>query len=234
LGRGPWRIRHLPGETFGFDRSFAGAEGRRAIGHAIRPRIGFVLDILLVTIGTVALAEIGDKTQLLALVLAARYRRAAPVIAGILIATVANHALAAWAGSMLGGLLTGDVLRWVLGLSFLSMAVWVVVPDKPVAGETAAARWGPFLTTTVLFFLVEIGDKTQVATVALGARFDAWVLVTAGTTIGMMLANVPVVLFGDRVADRVPPAVARGAAAALFALIALLTLAGLGFPGLPD
>lgn len=231
MGRGPWRIRHLPGETFGFDRSFAGAEGRRAIGHAIRPRIGLVLENFLVSIGTVALAEIGDKTQLLALVLAARYRRAAPVIGGILVATIVNHAFAAWAGAMLGGLLTGDVLRWILGASFLAMAVWVVVPDKPVAGETAPVRWGPFLTTAVLFFVVEIGDKTQVATVALAARFDTWILVTAGTTIGMMLANAPVVLFGDRVADRVPTPLARGAAACLFVLIGLLTLAGSVLPG---
>lgn len=231
MGPGPWRIRHLPGETFGFDRSFAGAEGRRANGHAIRPRIGLVLDILIITTGTVALAEIGDKTQLLALVLAARYRRAAPVIAGILVATLANHALAAWAGALLGGLLTGDVLRWVLGLSFLVMAAWVVVPDGPAVGDTAAGRWGPFLTTTVMFFVIEIGDKTQIATIALAARFDAWVLVTAGTTTGMMLANVPVVLFGDRIAERVPPTLARRLAACLFVLIGLLTLAGSGFTG---
>lgn len=224
---GSWRIRRLPGETFGFDCSFAGAEGRRADCHAVRPRIGLVLDILFVTIGTVALAEIGDKTQLLTLVLAARYQRPWPVIAGIFVATLANHALAAWAGLLLGDLLTGDVLRWALGLSFLAMAIWVCIPDKPADDGVGKGRWGPFLTTTAAFFIVEIGDKTQIATVALAARFDAWWLVTSGTTIGMMLANVPVVLFGDRIAERVPPALARGAAACLFGIIGLLTLGGL-------
>lgn len=227
---GSWCIRRLPGETFGFDCSFAGAEGRRADCHAVRPRIGLVLDILLVSIGTVALAEIGDKTQLLALVLAARFRRPVPVIAGILAATLANHALAAWAGLLVGDVLTGDILRWGLGLSFLVMAIWVLIPDTPTDDGAAAGRWGPFVTTTAIFFVVEIGDKTQIATVMLAARFDAWWLVTTGTTIGMMLANVPVVLFGDRVAKRVPAAMARGAAACVFALIGLLTLSGLVVP----
>jgi putative Ca2+/H+ antiporter (TMEM165/GDT1 family) len=221
-------FRHVPGETFGFDRSFAGAEGRRAIGHAFRPRIGLVLDILLVTIGTVALAELGDKTQLLALMLAVRYGRPMPVIAGILVATLANHALAAGAGTLLGGLFDGSVFRWLVGLSFLAMAGWILIPDVMTHSDAQTARWGPFLATTAAFFIVEIGDKTQIATIALAARFESWALVTAGTTVGMMLANVPVVFLGDRVAGRIPARTARIAAACLFAFLGLLTLFGFG------
>ena len=186
------------------------------------------MDAFLLSTGIVALAEIGDKTQLLAFLLAARFRRPLPIVAGILVATVANHAFAAAVGAWVGAALGPGVLRWVLGLSFLAMAAWIMVPDKLDEGEAKLARYGVFLTTLIAFFLAEMGDKTQVATVALAARFDAMAAVVAGTTLGMMLANVPAVYFGEKIANKVPLKQVHGIAAALFAVLGVATLLGAG------
>ncbi len=187
------------------------------------------MEALLISTGIVAIAEIGDKTQLLALCLAARYRKPLPIIPGILAATAANHLLAAWLGALVAGWMGPEILRWVLGVSFILMAGWILVPDKIESDQDAAERAGVFLTTLVAFFLVEIGDKTQIATIALAARFDDIVTVTAGTTLGMMLANVPVVFLGDVAAKKIPLALVRIVAALIFAAlgaVALLNLSG--------
>lgn len=179
------------------------------------------MDALLVSTLTVALAEIGDKTQLLALLLAARYRKPWPIIAGILVATLVNHAVSAWAGAFVANFVPAPVLRWIVVACFLAVAAWALVPDKLDAGEVKAPRYGPFLATLIAFFLVEIGDKTQVATVVLAAKYSPLWQVICGTTLGMMLANVPVVLLGSRFSDRLPLKAARWAAAALFLVMAL-------------
>ena len=187
------------------------------------------MEAFLISTGVVAIAEIGDKTQLLALVLAARFRRPLPIIFGIFLATLANHGLAAWIGVMVATWIGGDMLRWILGLSFLAMAAWILVPDKVDEDEASTARrFGPFLATLIAFFLVEIGDKTQIATVALSAKFNDLILVTAGTTLGMMLANVPAVLLGDAAATKVPLKLVHGTAAAIFAVMGVLALANVG------
>jgi putative Ca2+/H+ antiporter (TMEM165/GDT1 family) len=186
------------------------------------------LEALLVSTGVVALAEIGDKTQLLALILAARFRKPLPIVAGILVATLANHALAGALGLLVHAALGPGVLRWVLGLSFIAMAAWVLVPDRLEEQDAKLARFGVFTTTLLAFFLAEMGDKTQVATVALAAQYHAFVSVVAGTTLGMLLANVPVVVLGDRVGRRVPVRLVRGIAAALFLALGLATLLGAG------
>ena len=185
------------------------------------------MEALFVSTGVVALAEIGDKTQLLALLLAARFRKPGPIILGILVATLANHACAALLGATVAGLLQGETFRWILGASFIAMGLWTLVPDKLDEDETKAGpaeRWGPFLATTVAFFLVEIGDKTQIATIALAAQFHDVLLVTAGTTLGMMAANVPAVLLGGFAAQRLPLATIRAVAAGLFLLLGLLVM----------
>lgn len=186
------------------------------------------MEALLVSTGIVALAEIGDKTQLLAFVLAAKFRRPLPIIAAIFVATVANHAFAAAIGTWITGLLGPDTLRWVLGASFLAMAVWTLVPDKLDDEDTKLARYGVFLTTLIAFFVAEMGDKTQVATVALAARYDALIAVVCGTTLGMMIANVPAVYLGDRIAGRVSLKLVHGIAAAVFAVLGVATLLGAG------
>jgi putative Ca2+/H+ antiporter (TMEM165/GDT1 family) len=174
----------------------------------------------------VALAEIGDKTQLLSLVLAARYCRPWPIIAGILVATLLNHAAAAAVGAWVTQFLGERTLALVVGASFLLMAAWVLVPDKLDGAEVAAKpRYGVFLTTALLFFVAEIGDKTQVATVMLAARYPSLVEVVLGTTLGMMIANVPVVFFGGALAARMPVAPMRRVAAAAFAILGLATIA---------
>ena len=173
-----------------------------------------------ISTGTVALAEIGDKTQLLALLLAARYRAPWPIIAGILVATLLNHALAAWFGAWVAQWLRPVVLRWVVAGSFLVVALWTLKPDSlDDDGEQLPAR-GAFLATTAAFFIAEIGDKTQVATVLLAAKYSPLWEVVAGTTVGMLLANVPVVLLGSRFADRLPLKAARRVAALVFLLLA--------------
>lgn len=182
------------------------------------------MEPFLVSTGLVAIAEIGDKTQLLALCLAARFRKPVPIILGILVATLANHALAAWAGVAVAEWLGGEALRWILGLSFLAMAAWMLIPDKMDDDEARPSGHGPFLATLIAFFLVEIGDKTQVATIALSARFQDLLLVTAGTTLGMMLANVPAVLVGEAAATRIPLKLVHGAAAVIFAGLGVAVL----------
>ena len=181
----------------------------------------------LVSTGAVALAEIGDKTQLLALLLALRFRRPVPILAGISLATLANHGLAGLAGAWLGSLLDGDGLRWALAASFIAVALWTLVPDAMEKDPSAVRPGSAFLVTLVSFFLVEIGDKTQVATVVLAARFDALAAVVLGTTAGLLLANIPVVLFGHAVARRVPLRAVRLAAAAVFALLGAAVLVDL-------
>ena len=187
------------------------------------------MEAFLVSTGIVALAEIGDKTQLLAFLLAARFRRPLPIIAGIFVATIANHAFAAAVGAWVSNLLGPDVLRWVLGLSFLAMAAWIMVPDKVDEDEAALAKYGVFATTLVAFFMAEMGDKTLVATVALAARFASTTAVIMGTTFGMMLANVPAVLFGERIAGKVPLRLVHGIAAAIFAVLGVATLLSIAY-----
>jgi putative Ca2+/H+ antiporter (TMEM165/GDT1 family) len=182
------------------------------------------LEAFLVSTGIVALAEIGDKTQLLALVLAARYRRPVPVILGIFAATLANHALAAWLGAEVAAIIGPEALRWILGLSFLAMAAWTLIPDKLAEEKPQSARLGAFVATLIAFFLVEMGDKTQIATAALAARYASIAAVVAGTTLGMMLADAPVVYFGERILRRVPAKILRRVAAASFAVLGAIAL----------
>jgi putative Ca2+/H+ antiporter (TMEM165/GDT1 family) len=186
------------------------------------------MEAWLVSTGIVALAEIGDKTQLLAFLLAAKFRKPLPIVFGILAATLANHAFAAAIGTWVTGLLSPEVLRWVLGLSFLGMAAWTLIPDKFEEGDARLAKYGVFMTTLIAFFLAEMGDKTQVATVALAAQYNNFHAVVAGTTLGMMLANVPAVYLGDRIADRLPVRLVHGIAAAVFAILGVATLLGAG------
>ncbi|MEY2883081.1 MAG: hypothetical protein RL490_805 [Pseudomonadota bacterium] len=175
--------------------------------------------------GVVALAEMGDKTQLLAIVLATRFRRPWPVVAGILVATLANHALAAWAGVALAGWFDGPAFRYCVAASFLAMGLWTLSPDKPDDRADRPSRHGAFLTTAIAFFIVEIGDKTQIATVALGARFHDVLAVTIGTTLGMMLANVPAVFLGQKLVERVPLRTVHVIAALIFLGLGLWLLA---------
>jgi putative Ca2+/H+ antiporter (TMEM165/GDT1 family) len=187
------------------------------------------MEALLVSTGVVALGEMGDKTQLLAMLLAARYRKPAPIILGILVATLANHALAGAVGELVARALGPELLRWVIGLSFLAMAGWMLVPDQiDDAQAQHHQRLGVFGTTVVAFFLAEMGDKTQIATVALAARFDDLVAVVLGTTAGMMLANVPAVYLGEHIARRVSMKLVHGIAALIFAILGLLTLFNVG------
>ncbi len=172
----------------------------------------------------------GDKTQLLALILAARFRKPVPIILGILVATLLNHAGAGAIGHWVTALFGGEWLRWVLGASFLAMAFWIMIPDKLDDEEDGVSRccYGVFGTTLATFFLAEMGDKTQIATVALAAKYSSLFAVVAGTTIGMLIANVPAVLLGDKVASKVPMKVVHGIAALLFVLLGILTLANVG------
>jgi len=182
------------------------------------------LEALIVSTGVVALAEIGDKTQLLTLLLATRFRAPTPIVLGIAVATVANHALASVVGNWLVSVIGPGAMRWILGLSFLAMAAWALIPDEPPAENAAAPRYGVFVTTVVAFFLVEMGDKTQVATVALAAQFHSIMWVVLGTTLGMLLANVPVVYAGDALIRRVPLTIVRRVAALTFAVLGIYVL----------
>lgn len=187
------------------------------------------MEAFLVSTSIVALAEMGDKTQLLALVLAARFRKPWPIVLGIFVATVLNHALAGAAGAWVTTVLGPQVLRWVLGVSFIAMAVWMLIPDKLDDGETGnAPRLGVFGTTVLAFFLAEMGDKTQIATVMLAAQYNAYAWVVAGTTLGMMLANAPVVWFGDRLVKRVPIRLVHVISALIFAVLGVVALLGVG------
>ncbi len=187
-----------------------------------------ILESFLVSTGVVALAEIGDKTQLLALVLAARYRKPVPIILGILVATLANHALAGAVGAWMSALIGPVAMRWILGASFIAMALWTLIPDKIEEQKRSAPLLGVFGTTLIAFFLLEMGDKTQIATVALAAKYASLVGVVAGTTLGMMLANVPAVLLGDVAAHRLPMRLVHGVAAAIFLVLGVSVLLGFG------
>ncbi|MDD0839471.1 TMEM165/GDT1 family protein [Curvibacter sp. HBC61] len=183
------------------------------------------MEAFLISTGIVALAEMGDKTQLLSLVLAARFRKPWPIVLGILVATLVNHGLAGAVGAWVTTFLGPQWLRWILGGSFLAMAVWMLIPDKLDDDETPSApRFGIFGTTVVAFFLAEMGDKTQIATVMLAAQYQAWFAVVAGTTLGMMLANAPVVWLGDRLTRRVPIRLVHLVSAAIFAVLGLIAL----------
>jgi len=187
------------------------------------------MEAFLVSAGIVALAEIGDKTQLLALLLSARFRRPVPIILGILVSTLANHALAGYVGAWVAAKVGPDLMRWILGLSFLAMAVWILIPDKVDDEATSQrARFGIFGTTAIAFFLLEMGDKTQIATIALAAKYPSLIAVVAGTTVGMMLANVPAVLLGEVASKKLPLKLVHGIAAALFAVLGILVLLGVG------
>jgi Ca2+/H+ antiporter, TMEM165/GDT1 family len=183
------------------------------------------MEAFLISTGIVALAEMGDKTQLLALILAARFRKPWPIVWGIFVATLANHAMAGALGAWVNSVLGPDVLRWVLGVSFIAMAVWMLIPDKmDDDGEAAAPRFGIFGTTVVAFFLAEMGDKTQIATVMLAAKYQAFYWVIAGTTLGMMLANAPVVWLGERMTRLVPLRVVHIVSALIFMGLGLWAL----------
>ena len=183
------------------------------------------MEALLISTGVVALAEIGDKTQLLAFILAARFKKPLPIVAGILVATLVNHGLAGALGAWITSVVSPEILRWVLGLSFIGMAVWTLIPDKIEDEETRAAqRLGVFGATLITFFLAEMGDKTQLATVALAAHYGAPLLVVTGTTLGMLIADVPAVLVGNRFAAKIPLKIVHSIAAAIFAAMGVLAL----------
>lgn len=186
------------------------------------------MEAFLISTGVVALAEIGDKTQLLALVLAAKFRKPVPIILGILVATLANHALAGAAGAWISAAIGPTAMRWVLGLSFIAMALWTLIPDKYEEAKDTAPRFGVFGTTLIAFFLLEMGDKTQIATVALAAKYSSLVGVVAGTTLGMMLANVPAVLIGEVAAKKLPMRLVHGVAAPIFFALGVTVLLGYG------
>lgn len=183
------------------------------------------MESLIASAGVVALAEIGDKTQLLAFILAARFKKPLPIILGILAATLVNHGLAGALGAWITSVLSPEILRWVVGLSFLGMAAWTLIPDKIEEEETQIAqRLGVFGATVVTFFLAEMGDKTQIATVAMAAHYPDPIMVVAGTTIGMLIADVPAVFVGDKFAKNIPMKLVHGIAAAMFALMGAASL----------
>lgn len=184
-----------------------------------------MITAFLISTGTVALAEIGDKTQLLSLVLAARYRKPWPIILGVLAATLVNHTLAGALGAWLGARLTPELMRWALAISFIGMSIWMLVPDKlGPQKEYKAGKLGIFGITLIAFFIAEIGDKTQLATIALAARFHDFWGVVLGTTVGMMLANVPAILLGDRFAHRLPQRWVHAIAAGIFGVLGVMAM----------
>jgi putative Ca2+/H+ antiporter (TMEM165/GDT1 family) len=187
------------------------------------------MESLLVSTGVVALAEIGDKTQLLAFILAARFKKPVPIILGILVATLINHGLAGALGAWITSAVTPEILRWVLGLSFIGMAIWTMIPDKIEEEETKVAqKFGVFGATLITFFLAEMGDKTQIATVAMAAHYAAPLMVVIGTTLGMLIADVPAVLIGDKLTNKIPMKLVHSIAAAIFAILGIATLFGAG------
>jgi Ca2+/H+ antiporter, TMEM165/GDT1 family len=184
-----------------------------------------MMEVLYISTGVVALAEMGDKTQLLAFILAARFKKPVPIILGILLATLVNHGLAGVLGAWITSVVSPDTMRWVLGLSFIAMAIWTLIPDKIEEEETQIAqKLGAFGATLVTFFLAEMGDKTQIATVALAAHYGAPLLVVIGTTLGMLIADVPAVFAGNKFADKIPMRLVHAIAAAIFAIMGVLTL----------
>jgi Ca2+/H+ antiporter, TMEM165/GDT1 family len=191
------------------------------------------MEAFLVSTGIVALAEMGDKTQLLALILAARFRKPWPIVLGIFAATIVNHGLAGAVGAWVNAYVGPDAMRWILGLSFIGMAIWMLIPDKmDDEGVAEHSRWGVFGTTVVAFFLAEMGDKTQIATVMLAAQYNAYLLVVMGTTFGMMLANAPVVWLGDKLVKKVPIRWVHVISALIFLVLGLVALFAKGVPGL--
>jgi len=187
------------------------------------------MEAFLVSTGVVALAEVGDKTQLLALLLAARFKKPVPIIFGILFATLLNHGLAGAVGGWVTANVEAGTLKWILGMSFLAMAVWVLIPDKLEESDVSfASKLGIFGTTFVAFFLAEMGDKTQIATVAMAAHYSSVLWVVIGTTLGMLIANIPAVLLGDKLTRKIPIRWVHVGAAILFALLGVITLTGLG------
>ena len=183
------------------------------------------MEALYISTGVVALAEMGDKTQLLAFILAARFKKPVPIILGILLATLVNHGLAGALGAWITSVVSPDAMRWVLGLSFIAMAIWTLIPDKIEEEETQIAqKLGVFGATLVTFFLAEMGDKTQIATVALAAHYGAPLLVVIGTTLGMLIADVPAVFVGNKFADKIPMKLVHSIAAGIFAIMGVLTL----------
>ena len=187
------------------------------------------MESLLVSTGVVALAEIGDKTQLLAFILAARFKKPVPIILGILAATIVNHGLAGALGAWITSTIRPEILRWILGASFIGMAIWTLIPDKIEEEETQIAqRFGVFGATLITFFLAEMGDKTQIATIAMAAHYADPLLVVIGTTLGMLIADVPAVFVGDKLATRIPMKLVHTIAAAIFAVLGVLTLLGAG------
>jgi len=214
------------GETFGTG-SQRPVGRRETMPNPSRARPdGIPVEAILVSILIVGVAEIGDKTQILSLMLAARFQRPVPIVLGILVATIANHSVAGLAGTLFGSLLAGGWLRWILGLSFLSVGLWALFPDKYKDEDHGLTRSEAFTTTLVAFFCAEIGDKTQIATIGLAARFENFFPVVIGTTLGMMLANIPAVIIGDRLAGKLPVKAIRITAAALFSVLGILTLSG--------
>ena len=187
------------------------------------------MEALFVSTGVVALAEIGDKTQLLAFILAARFKKPLPIIAGILCATIVNHGLAGALGAWITSAVNPEILRWVLGASFIGMAIWTMIPDKIEEEETQVAKkFGMFGATLVTFFLAEMGDKTQIATVALAVHYSNPLLVVIGTTLGMLLADIPAVFVGDKLANKLPMKLVHSIAAGVFTLLGVATLLGAG------
>lgn len=216
----------LPGSRKDGEASLSPATANTPPGLPPAP----IMEAFLTATALVAIAEIGDKTQLLSFVLAARLRRPMPIIAGIFVATLLNHAFAGAVGNWVARVVPASWMTWIVGLTFIAFGLWALIPDKLEEEEAAPkhANWGAFATTSVAFFLAEMGDKTQFATVALGARFPELWAVVLGTTLGMMIANVPAVIIGEKLAHRLPLDKIRWAAAALFVLTGALTLLGVG------
>ena len=187
------------------------------------------MESLFISTGVVALAEIGDKTQLLAFLLAVRFKKPVPIILGILVATLLNHGLAGTLGAWITSAVSPETLRWVLCASFFGMAIWTLIPDKLEEENTPfTQRFGVFGATLITFFLAEMGDKTQIATIAMAAYYASPVMVVIGTTLGMLIADVPAVLIGDRLSSKIPLKLIRSIAAAIFALLGVATLLGAG------
>ena len=212
-----------------FDHIAFRSAGDATWSFVFAPALESLMEALLVSTGVVALAEIGDKTQLLAFILAARFKKPLPIIAGILAATLINHGLAGALGAWITAAISPEVLRWVLGASFIAMAAWTLIPDKIEDEETQiASKLGVFGATFVTFFLAEMGDKTQIATIAMAAHYASPWLVVVGTTLGMLIADVPAVLVGDKIAHKIPMQLVHSIAAGVFAVLGIATLLGAG------
>lgn len=216
----------LHGKTF--DHIASALAGETLWSFVCNPALE-IMESLLVSTGVVALAEIGDKTQLLAFILAARFKKPVPIILGILAATIVNHGLAGALGAWITSAVSPEALRWVLGMSFVGMAIWTMIPDKIEEEETQVAkRFGVFGATLITFFLAEMGDKTQIATVAMAAHYTSPLMVVIGTTLGMLIADAPAVFAGDKLANKIPMRLVHSIAAAIFALMGVATLLGAG------